>query len=81
MLRCVYCGGSPNSKDSKCHVVIDYRVAVTRNLLKKSIPKNIGYNNFQLSLADFLQLGTAIGRALYSTITQTMRLNLNDVLS
>ncbi|CAF2786357.1 unnamed protein product, partial [Rotaria sp. Silwood2] len=79
--KCIHCGGPHNSNDAKCRVVKDYRAALTRNLLSKAPSVNGEYTNCQPSLADFPQLTAALGRAPYSTVTQMMPLNSNDVIS
>jgi hypothetical protein len=44
--KCIHCGGTHRSNDSKCRIIKDYRAALTRTLLNKpSVPVREKYHN------------------------------------
>ena len=80
VLKCIHCGGPHISNDAKCTVVKDYRAALTRNLLAKASAANVEVANAVPPLSSITQYSSMISRPTYSTVTQMMPINSNDVL-
>ncbi|CAF3324358.1 unnamed protein product [Rotaria sp. Silwood2] len=77
--KCIHCAGSHISNDSKCKVVKDYRVALTRNLLAKLGQANNGYENLQTNANKIPAVGSTLGTS-YAAIVKGMPSNSNDIL-
>ena len=81
VLKCIHCGGSHVSNDTKCKVVRDYRAALTRNLLTNPTSTN---TNDPMSRPSFIPNNpssiTMVARQPYVTTDTMIPINANEVI-
>ena len=80
VLKCLHCGGAHVSNDAKCHVVKEYRAALTRNLLANVASKNVDDANIRSTETIIQSAGAGIARRSYATVVQSIPTQSNEIL-